>query len=101
MNYLLTSLAAASLLCIAAAETLPDTAAAVRATAPGAVFQENEVLEFTLDPAVAGTVRYEVRDWRDNLITSGIWPADGHGTLRTHHLIPGRGSGSPTDAFGG
>lgn len=47
MNYLLTSLAAASLLCIAAAETLPDTAAAVRATAPGAVFQENEVLEFT------------------------------------------------------
>ena len=26
--------------------------------------------------------------------------SDGHGTLRTHHLIPGRGSGSPTDAFG-
>ncbi|WP_288559310.1 hypothetical protein [uncultured Victivallis sp.] len=89
MNYLLTSLAAASLLCIAAAETLPDTAAAVRATVPGAVFQENEALEFTLDPAVAGTVRYEVRDWRGDLITSGIWPADGRGTLRLADLSRG------------
>ena len=61
----------------AAAFAACDTADAISAAAPGAVFLQGEPLEFKLKPHTAAPERWTLKNWKDEVVRTGDWPDKG------------------------
>ncbi len=58
-----------------------DAADAISLSAPGSVFLPNEALTFQLKPFAAVPSKWSLRNWKDEVIRQGEWPAAGKDAL--------------------
>ena len=54
-----------------------DAGGVVIAASPAGIFQEGELLRFTLKPEAGNNVRYTIRDWNGSKVAEGGWPVEG------------------------